>query len=210
MRTEATLFSLAGEPLVTFDVILEERATLEFDEVDHEVEQGADITDHQRLKRPSITLRAEFVRAPLELTTAEQGRELSAYQQLDRLARQSQLITAVIGLTTLTPCTISSLSGSREADGGEWVSCDLTLRQWRIVASSRVLIPERVRRAERDSATEAVDGGEGEGQEPGEEEEERNQSILYRTLINDEGEVDAEAGGEVIREQAQSFFGGAL
>jgi hypothetical protein len=135
---------------IEFDVVVSEAHDAEVEVTEHPVEQGANITDHARVKAEAVTLDALVSNTPLadslrlengqpkEFPWQAPGRAQDIYLQLRDLKDARQLVTVATQRGTYTNMVITRLSVPVTVETGEALRFTITLKQVRLVSTSTV------------------------------------------------------------------------
>lgn len=126
---------------------------------DNEVEEGADVTDHVRLKPATLVLEGIMTNTPLDdsavaayqssgpfgLVTDDDepstpGRAENAFALLEVLFEAKQPITVVTNLKTYKSMIIESMQVPRDAKSGDAVRVSLSFKQIRLVSNKLVTV----------------------------------------------------------------------
>lgn len=127
---------------VAFDCFISENHRRECEVTEHEIEDGANVSDHIILKPDTLDLMGivsdtpvvmlASIAAPSPILTDFIGvsdRAMSAHRELNTTMEEGTLIEAITSLGTYTDMVIVSKSVERNASNGNSLECSLSLRK---------------------------------------------------------------------------------
>lgn len=172
------------------DAFVREEHSKENAVTDHEVERGADITDHVRSKHPTVTLESVVSDTPLgDLANRRAGDvppSQEALARLEAIDEARQPVTVITTLRTYTDMILESLSIPKDAKTGKALRFTARFRRIRIAevdTAARVDIPRGKAKSNRGNKP-SVTIGDAQIEGP----PEKRKSLLKRA-VNKAGEV---------------------
>ena len=129
------------QALIVFDGTVAELHGRQADITEHEVEEGADVSDHIRLRPIEITIEAIVSASPMN-STWSLDRPLKAWEILTGAVGTGQLFTVSTELETYANMAIQEISNRQAAEFA--IRPTVIMRQVRIVAGATVGLPEVV------------------------------------------------------------------
>jgi hypothetical protein len=141
-----------GVAAIEFDVVVSEAHDAEVEVTEHPVEQGADITDHARVKAVTLTIEGIVSNTPLadslrlengqpkEFPWQAPGRAQDIYLQLRDLKDARQLVTVATQRGTYTNMVITRLNVPVTPQTGEALRFTITFKQVRLVKTETAKI----------------------------------------------------------------------
>lgn len=115
---------------LTIDATLSEEHSSEAEVTDHPIEQGADVSDHKRVKPNQIRINGVVSNTPLAFLNFNSGdRAVDAWGQLLFLQHEQKLLTVVTTLNTFENMAIVSLTAPRDAKRGHMLEFTAVLRE---------------------------------------------------------------------------------
>lgn len=149
---------------ITIDAVVTETHGHQLQVTEHPVEEGADITDHARVRPDTITLDCAVTDTPRGSEPAP-GRSAAIYEQLRLLMDTAKLVTVVTTLRVYESMVLESLSAPRTAKEAGGLRFTATLREIRVVQNktsivtvTREPIAKKKVSSGKQAAQEAVDG----------------------------------------------------
>lgn len=124
---------------VVADCTISEGHARELDITEHPVEDGANISDHARLKPEVLSLEVIFSNTVIGGPAAP-GRAEDAWERLRLLQEQAKLITVVTSLRVYENMVLATLSTPRSAKEGNAVRCQATLRNIKLVKNKTTTV----------------------------------------------------------------------
>lgn len=132
------------------DASVEEEHAGEVEVSEHEVEVGANISDHAREKPETIRISGVVSNTPIaesdrrdqegRLRRGSEGRADSAYDALRKIKSERQPVTVVTSLRQYENMVMTSLSVPRDAERGDSLHFTAAFKQIRTVASETVRV----------------------------------------------------------------------
>ncbi len=145
---------------VELDASLNETHSSSVDVTQHPVEDGADITDHVRIKPETISITGVVTNTPLIFLASfreSPTRAEEAYETMRELLRNREPISVITTLRQYDNMILTNMQTSRDARTGNVVQCTLNFQEIIIANSETVEAPEP--EAGSASSAGAVNGG---------------------------------------------------
>jgi hypothetical protein len=144
--------TLATIDTITVDASISEQHNSEVEVTDHQVEQGATISDHARVRPVTLALECIVSNTPITAQQAQRivesdgfsftatspiqgyrGHAEQTFNKLEALRDECRLITVVTALKTYTNMILTSLSVPRNASTGEALRFSATFKSVTLV-----------------------------------------------------------------------------
>lgn len=145
---------------VELDASINETHGADVDITQHPVEEGADITDHARIKPETLSITGVVTNTPLILNAsanASPTRAEEAYAKLREILRTRELISVITSLRQYDSMLLASMPVTRDATTGNIINATLNFQEIIIADSETVSVP--VPAAGTPSTAGAVNGG---------------------------------------------------
>jgi hypothetical protein len=155
--------------LITLDAVISSTITHQIDVTDHEVERGANIADHARIKPRTLSLQCLISNTPTpgqqanrviklvgvdfrsnvsgDQATKSPGYARAAYDELLRLRAASEIVSVVTDLDRFESMLITNISIPRDARTGDALSFTVELKEIRLV--SNLITNEKITKTDR-------------------------------------------------------------
>jgi hypothetical protein len=160
--------------LVRFDSSDKETHTSGVELSDHPVEEGADVTDHIRIKPDEIELNGVISNTPLLFLASFQAespvegsnesthdRVEVAYRQLREFQRSGVLVDVITSLRTYSNMVITNISISRDVHSGNILDSTISLREMTMATAMSIDVPVPVaKKAKKNAGKKQLDDAE--------------------------------------------------
>jgi len=140
---------------IKIDVVSQETHSLSDTITDHPVEEGSDVSDHDRPDPDQVTLECLITNTPLDGTAPDPNRGNNAWQSLKNLRGTNTLLSVFTTLGRYDNMKITTLSATRTSQNFAGLEFSVTFKKIRIVQNK--LTSQRV--SKQKNVTKKVDTG---------------------------------------------------